>query len=79
MGDSLPALDLGTGRRARAVILGTAASAGDEHACALLDDWSAKCWGEGGSLGLGDTRPRGSGPGEMGDALPAVKLFSDVW
>ena len=79
MGDSLPPVDLGPGRQARAVFLGTAASAGDEHACAVLDDGSVKCWGEGGALGLGDTRARGSGPGEMGDALPTVKLFSDSW
>jgi hypothetical protein len=79
MGDNLPAVDLGTGRGATAVILGTAASAGDEHACALLDDGSVKCWGEGGPLGLGDRLGRGFGPGQMGDNLPTVKLFSDAW
>jgi len=79
MGDDLPAVDLGTGRRAAAVILGTAASAGDEHACAVLDDGSAKCWGVGGPLGLGDRQGHGAQPGQMGDDLPTVKLFSDVW
>jgi hypothetical protein len=35
-----------------------------------------KCWGlnDHGQLGLGDTEVRGDGPGEMGDALPAVEL-----
>jgi len=61
------------------VILGTAASAGDEHACAVLDDGSAKCWGVGGPLGLGDRQGHGAQPGQMGDDLPTVKLFSDVW
>jgi hypothetical protein len=32
-----------------------------------------------GQLGLGDTMPRGDSSYEMGDALPTVKLFSDLW
>ena len=70
MGDSLPAVALGTNRTA------TAISAGDNHTCALLDDGSVKCWGynASGQLGLGDKQPRGDGPGEMGDSLPAVAL-----
>ncbi len=32
-----------------------------------------------GALGLGDTQYRGDGPGEMGDNLPRIKLFSDAW
>lgn len=68
MGDSLPEIDLGSGRRAIAV------SAGATHTCALLDDGTVKCWGgnTAGQLGLGDTLARGDEPGEMGDALPAV-------
>jgi cysteine-rich repeat protein len=71
MGDALPAVDLGTGKRAVAI------TAGDEHTCALLADGSLKCWGANsfGQLGLGDTVNRGDEPGEMGDALPAVPLF----
>ncbi|MCB1017084.1 MAG: carboxypeptidase regulatory-like domain-containing protein [Acidimicrobiales bacterium] len=70
MGDALPAVALGTGRTALAV------SAGSHHTCALLDTLAVKCWGAngGGQLGLGDTARRGDGPGEMGDALPAVDL-----
>jgi alpha-tubulin suppressor-like RCC1 family protein len=70
MGDSLPAVDLGTGRTA------TAITAGIEHTCAPLDNGQVKCWGLGffGRLGLGDTDVRGDGPGEMGDSLPAVDL-----
>jgi alpha-tubulin suppressor-like RCC1 family protein len=70
MGDNLPAVDLGTGRTAVALAVGSV------HTCALLDDGSVKCWGdnENGQLGLGDTQNRGDGPGEMGDNLPTVDL-----
>jgi hypothetical protein len=70
MGDNLPAVDLGTGRTARAL------AAGGYYTCALLDDDTVKCWGGNydGALGLGDTSHRGDGPLEMGDNLPAVDL-----
>ena len=68
MGDSLPTVDLGTGRTA------TAITAGSAHVCALLDNHTLKCWGTGGTIGLGDTLSRGDGPGEMGDNLPTVDL-----
>ncbi len=72
MGDSLPAVNLGTGRTA------TAVTAGSDHTCARLDNATVKCWGYNGSgqLGQGDTAHRGDGPGEMGDSLPAVALFT---
>ena len=50
--------------------------AGEQHACALLDDHNVKCWGDNlhGQLGYGDTATRGASPFEMGDALPIVDL-----
>jgi alpha-tubulin suppressor-like RCC1 family protein len=68
MGAALPAIDLGTGRTARAL------TTGGYHACAILDDGSVKCWGFAPMLGLGGGPDRGDGPGEMGDALPTVAL-----
>lgn len=72
MGDALPAVNLGTGRFAHSLFLGGNSS------CALLDNGTLKCWGQNnwGRLGLGDTNNRGDGPGEMGDALPAIDLGS---
>ncbi|WP_413943337.1 RCC1 domain-containing protein [Bdellovibrio sp. HCB-162] len=70
MGDSLPAVDLGTGRTARQI------AAGNNHTCALLDNYTVKCWGLNsmGHLGQGHANNIGDGAGEMGDALPAVNL-----
>ena len=70
MGDSLPTVQLGTGRLAVALALGTV------HSCALLDDASVKCWGWNyhGQLGMGDRLERGGEDGEMGDSLSAVDL-----
>jgi alpha-tubulin suppressor-like RCC1 family protein len=72
MGSNLPAVDLGSGRTAKAI------SAGKIHTCAILDDGSVKCWGynSNGQLGLDDTDSRGDGTGEMGAALPTVYLGS---
>lgn len=70
MGAQLPAVDLGSGKKALAL------AAGYLHTCALLDDGTVKCWGANGSgqLGLGDTLTRGDESNEMGDFLPAVDL-----
>ncbi len=70
MGASLPAVNLGTGRKALSV------SAGPTHTCAILDGGSVKCWGLNtyGQLGTGSTTTLGDGAGEMGDALPDVPL-----
>lgn len=71
MGDALTAINLGTGRTALQI------TAGDSHVCALLDNYDVKCWGYNGegALGYGHMDYLGDGPGEMGDALPAVELF----
>jgi alpha-tubulin suppressor-like RCC1 family protein len=70
MGDSLPAVNLGTGRTAKLV------RAGGGFACAILDNDTLKCWGNNndGQLGQGDRVSRGLAPTELGDALPAIPL-----
>jgi cysteine-rich repeat protein len=72
LGDNLPAVPLGSGRSARQVAIG------GSHVCALLDDYSVKCWGYNayGQLGQGDVNSRGDVPGELGDALPPIDLGS---
>ena len=70
MGDNLPAIDLGSGKTARAI------SAGDSHTCAVLDNASLKCWGknDSGQLGQENTNNLGDGSNDMGDNLPAIGL-----
>jgi alpha-tubulin suppressor-like RCC1 family protein len=70
LGSELPAIDLGTGRKAKSV------SAGSDYTCAVLDNGTMKCWGwnSSGILGYGDTANRGDNPEEMGDYLPAVAV-----
>ncbi len=70
MGNDLPAVPFGLGRKAVALSLGSS------HSCALLGDGALKCWGYGnrGQLGLGDAQNRGDENNEMGDNLPAVSL-----
>ncbi len=70
MGDNLPAVNLGTGRKAVQI------AAGGAHTCAILDNGALKCWGDNssGQLGLGDSRNRGNLPSDMDDNLPAVNL-----
>lgn len=78
MGENLPPVELGSGRRVRRVAVGFTLT------CALLDDSSVKCWGDNPvcgpdndqncGLGYGDQVPRGGAPGQMGDNLPAIDL-----
>ncbi|MFN3199957.1 MAG: thrombospondin type 3 repeat-containing protein [Bradymonadia bacterium] len=54
----------------------TAISTGGDHACAVLDDGSVKCWGLNnyGQLGQGDTSYRGDHANEMGANLAPISL-----
>jgi hypothetical protein len=58
MGEALPPVDLGRGRKAVAIAVNANAS------CAILDTGELKCWGAG----------HGDEPGEMGEKLPAMDL-----
>lgn len=71
MGDALPAVALGTGRRVLQL-----AGGGEAHFCALLDDATIKCWGKNseGQLGTGDLQSRGTNSLDMGDNLLAIDL-----
>ncbi len=69
---SVPVVDLGAGRTAKAI------SAGDGHSCALLDDDTVRCWGFGldGRLGLNnnddigdDESPASVGPINLGEGI----------
>ena len=51
MGDALPAVDLGTGRTATAIV------AGEDHTCALLDNGQVKCWGGNASASSASATP----------------------
>ena len=66
LGDALPTIDLGTGRRAVAI------AAGRYTSCASLDDGSFKCWGY--AALTGSSVAHGATPGSMGDALPRLDL-----
>ncbi len=70
MGDDLPHVDLGSGRRAKTI------AAGFDHTCAILDDDTLKCWGDSqsGELGLGAVEDEGDVEGDMGDDLASVSL-----
>lgn len=74
---SAPAVDLGPGRTA------TAITAGASHTCAILDDGSVRCWGNGvsGRLGYGnqasigdDETPAAAGPVDIGAGRRAVAI-----
>lgn len=78
MGDALPPVLLGTGRRAVDCALGGYGT-GSTHrgnTCVILDTGGLKCFGSAyaGGLGTGDTLDRGDQPNELGDQLPEVEL-----
>ncbi len=72
MGNALPVVDLGRGHSAKAIAAGRYAT------CAILDDDSAKCWGQAIMANFADTTQAhfalGDEPNEMGDALAPVRL-----
>ena len=70
MSNSLPFVDLGTGRLALELAVG------GRHVCARLNGGFVKCWGDNGfgQLGLGNTLERGDQVGEMGDDLALLDL-----
>ncbi|HYQ03260.1 MAG TPA: hypothetical protein VER96_31515 [Polyangiaceae bacterium] len=65
------AVDLGVGRKAKAISVSAKGSA-----CALLDGGDLKCWGNNqfGQLGTGDLTNRGDKPNQMGNALKPIAL-----
>jgi len=71
---SVNTVDLGPGRTAKAV------SAGGRHTCALLDNSTVRCWGNGGNgqLGYGDTNavqdPSTVGPVDLGPGHTAKAI-----
>jgi alpha-tubulin suppressor-like RCC1 family protein len=71
---SVGPVDLGSGRTARAI------TAGGAHTCAILDNGSVRCWGDGGSgrLGYGNTHDIGDNeaPGSVGpvDLIRAIYI-----
>jgi alpha-tubulin suppressor-like RCC1 family protein len=82
MGDELPSVKLGTGRTAIDVTVGgdiltsTELSGARPFTCAVLDDYTLKCWGYNvyGELGRANAFTVGDGPNEMGDNLAPVPL-----
>lgn len=66
---TIPAVNLGTGRTAVAI------SAGDYHACAILDDGTAKCWGRNvnGELGQGVTGGANANIGDQAGEMAALQ------
>ena len=71
LGDTLPAVQLGTGRSALAVLVSA------QGACAVLDGATFKCWGDNSSswLSWSSNSLIGATPGSMGDANPTMVLF----
>ena len=65
---SVGGVNLGSGRRARAISLGAS------HTCAILDTGAVRCWGDGGFGRLGYGHTGTIGDNEAPAATPVVKL-----
>ncbi len=63
-----PPVDLGPGRTARAI------TAGASHTCAILDDGSVRCWGNGAAGRLGNGNSASVGDDETPGQVPPVNL-----
>lgn len=75
VGDNLPAVNLGSGRKARSIGTGHG-----ETSCVILDDSSLKCFGNNsvGQVGVGSAQEFiGDEVGETGDGLSTVFLAAD--
>jgi hypothetical protein len=72
MGDALPAVNLGTGRKATALFSNSLAQA----TCAILDNGSVKCWGSsaGSFFQLAGAASPGADLGTMGDNLAPLDI-----
>lgn len=70
MGDNLPFVALGSGKTAVSISMGAYIS------CAILNDGTAKCWGNNqyGELGQGSVVSRGGNAGDMGDNLAPIDV-----
>ena len=74
MNSNLILVDLPSSRTA------TAITAGNDFTCAVLDDSSVACWGDGanGRLGTGSTGDEGDESDEIGDSLNIVNLGTNL-
>lgn len=70
MGDTLPFIDIGTGRSVSSF------SVGQDNGCVIRDDNNLVCWGRAteGRVGAPIFASVGDGPGEMGNALVPIDL-----
>lgn len=65
---SVGPVDLGAGRKARAVALG------EDHTCAIVDTGQVRCWGDGGLGKLGTGSVQDVGDNELPSSIPPVDL-----
>ncbi len=71
MGDNLPLVNLGSG-----VTITHVNNGAGKHMCAILSDYTVKCWGYNnqGQLGIGNADQKGDNSSHMGDNLVPVIL-----
>ena len=76
MGVNLVSVNLGAGLTPVKVLTSNSGTTYGGFSCALLNNNTLKCWGDGsdGKLGQGDTKDRGRSPHDMGDNLAPIDL-----